>query len=490
MKKLHILRILTACLLLTTFKANAQHIEISDQQAAVLDHRMEIDLKIRATELNLGCNGQLKLEFALEGNDTRLILPAVIYTGKSRNLYERRNELLSSQYVLSPYHIENRVKANKTYSLDYTISIPYYPWMEHATLSMNEYLYNCNGDYQAGSRALIADINPLRESKRSTEWNPLPEVYRKMVCFLVPEVEEVKKRVTMIELHIDYPVNVYEVRPAFGDNAIELLQADKLMRSVTENELISIQALKITGYASPEGPYENNERLAHNRAEGFKRYLVNKYNSNTNEAYIHWVAEDWSGLRSLVIASSLPKQNEILSIIDDNRLNPDAKNKALQAIHPWSEVYKVILKELYPKLRRIELKVDYTVSQVNTNRARELLHTQPELLSLDEMYRVAKLYEPGSPEYLDVYRTAANQYPNDPIANNNAAAALMMAGDTEEAKYYMEKIEKSVHCSCINLGAYYYINGDLSKAEHYFRLAKETGLKQAEQNLRLLKENK
>ena len=488
MKSVYRTLLAAVCLLAGGYTASAQRIDITDPRVAIVNDRMDISLRVEASQLDLGTCEQLKLEFVIEGDGSRLLLPEVIYTGRLRNLYERRNELLSEQYVMAPYHIENKVRKNKTYALDYVVSVPFYPWMQHASIAVNEYRHNCEGDYQTSSRALVADVNPLQELERPTEWNPRPEVYRKMISFLVPEVEEVKRRTAIAELHIDYPVNVYEVRPAFGNNAIELQAADNLMRTVTGNDMITVNALNIMGYASPDGPYAGNELLAKNRSEGFKRYMVNKYGSIAHNVVTSWTAEDWAELRKMVVDSNIPGRNEVLSIIDNDLLGPDAKDKALQAVEPWSSVYKVILNEMYPTLRRIELTVDYAIENVNDDdKAKELIYTNPSMLSLSEMYRVANLYEPGSKEYLDVYRIAADLYPNDFIANNNAAAAMMMAGNTEGAKAYLEKVENNMDSAYINLGAYYYIEGDLQKAEHYFRLAKNAGVEQADQNLRLLK---
>ena len=484
--------LLAAVCLLGAGTAAAQKIDITEPKVAVSDGRMDIALKIEASQLDLRSNAHLILEFVVEGDGSRLVLPEVVYTGRLRNLYERRNETLAGQYVSAPYHVENKVKGNKTYTLDYAVSVPFYPWMQHASVAVNEYLHSCAGDYQTGSRALVADVNPLRELEKPTVWEPSPEVYRKMIAFLVPEVETIKKRAAITELYIEYPVNVYEVRPAFGNNVEELRKADELMRAVTGNDLITVDTLNIMGYASPDGPYAGNERLAKNRAEGFKRYLIDKYGYPiTRTANTQWRAEDWAGFRKMAISSNLAGRSEVLSIVDNGDLNPDAKEKALQTIQPWSDNYSIILHDMFPKLRRIELKADYTVQNINDDaKARELVYTNPGLLSLSEMYRVANLCEPGSKEYLDVYRIAAAQYPNDIIANNNAVAALLMAGDTEGAKPYLENMEHNINQAYINLGAYYYIEGDLKKAEHYFMLARAAGIEQAEQNLRLLKENR
>ena len=165
-------------------------------------------------------------------------------------------------------------------------------------------------------------------------------------------------------------------------------------------------------------------------------------------------------------------------------MSPDTKDKTLQKVGVWSDVYRVILNDIYPKLRRIELRVDYNIRRITTAEARELLYTHPEMLSLDEIYGVALFYEPGSKQYREVYEIAAAQYPKDVIANNNAAAALLQGGNAKAARPYLEKIGDK-ESSFINLGAYYYISGDLDRALEYFNKAKEAGIEQADQNLRL-----
>ena len=114
-----------------------------------------------------------------------------------------------------------------------------------------------------------------------------------------------------------------------------------------------------------------------------------------------------------------------MAVVLDGSMAHDTKETVLQKIGQWSNVYKPMLDNMFPKLRRIERRVDYTVQKLDDSKARELLYTQPNLLSMEEIYRVARYYEPGSKQYRQVYEIAARQYPNDMIANNNAAAALL-----------------------------------------------------------------
>lgn len=486
---LYTLLILTA----TAFSAGAQEsatgINITNLQTEITGEKLNIRFDVTARNIQLKSGGQHKLEFALESGDRRLVLPALVYSGKMRYRYQRRMEELSGAYHIQPYKIFKGVKKNQTYALEYTLDIPYYTWMEHAAVTWREYSHDCSGDYLTASDVLIADLNPAPLYVEPEVWAPNPDYYPNLVSFLQPEVEEVKSRAAMIELNIGFPVNVTEVRPTFGNNVHELQRADSLIRSLEQqNDLITVNALHVRGYASPEGSYTVNERLARGRSESFKQYLVRNYPDNhyVRNAYTSWVPEDWEGFGRLVEASdNIPQKADVLAIVNDPSIAPDTKDRMLQKIPWWSQNYKVILTEMYPKLRRIELRADYTVMKLDDGKARELLYTKPDMLSQDEIYRVAKFYEPGSKQYREVYQIAARQYPNDVIANNNAAAALLQEGNAEEALSYLEKMGEN-SSSYINYGAYYYVSGDLEKAIEYFTKAKEAGIEQADHNLKLI----
>lgn len=466
---------------------DGQGVRITNFRTEVADEMLNIHFDLSASGLEMKCDGQLTVEFAVESADRRLVLPVVVYSGKQRYRYEQRRQLLSDGYVVEPYHIYENVKKNKTYDLDYTLSLPYYTWMEHASVTWCEYHHDCSGNNAKGSGVLLADLNPAPVHVEPEVWRPDSTLYPNLVCFLLPEVEEVKSRASMVELNIIFPVNSTEVRPTYLNNAWELTRADSLVGMLQSNALIDIRGVSIRGYASPEGRYESNVRLARGRSEGFKRYMVSKYpgNSYIRDAQTSWVAEDWEGFGRMVENYDIPAKTEVLAIVNDPEIHPDAKDRMLQNILWWSSNYKVILSDMFPKLRRIELRVDYTVQKLNDSQARELLYTNPGMLSLDEMYRVAKYYEPGSKQYREVYEIAAREYPNDAIANNNAAASLLQEGKADEAFPYLKKTAGKAE-SLLNYGAYHYIKGELDEALDYFNQAKAAGIERADYNLGLI----
>lgn len=484
---LYIITIILASGLAAVAQERDRGVLIKNFRTEIAGETLDINFDLKATGLTLKCDGQLKVEFAVENDERRLVLPVVIYSGAQRYRYERRREELSGSYVAEPYHIYKGVKKDQTYELGYKLAVPYYSWMEHAKITFCEYVHDCSGDRLNGKGVLVADLNPAPAYVEPEVWAPNATLYPNLVSFLMPEVEEIKNRASMLSLNIGFPVNVTEVRPGFGENWRELGRADSLVQALQNNDLLDIHGVSIRGYASPEGRYEANERLARGRSQNFKKYLVNKYPTNGHIANAHtsWVPEDWEGVSRLLQDYSILGKQEILAIVNDSSIAPDTKDRMLQSIVWWSSNYGIILKELYPRLRRIELTVDYTVQQLNDNQARELLYTNPGLLSLEEIYRVARYYEPGSRQYLEVYAIAARQYPSDIIANNNAAAALLREGQADAALPFLEKTRESAY-SLINYGTYWYISGDLEKAQEYWTKAKEAGIDQATHNLELI----
>ena len=63
-------------------------------------------------------------------------------------------------------------------------------------------------------------------------------------------------------------------------------------------------------------------------------------------------------------------------------------------------------------------------------------------MSLEEMYRVAETFEPGSEEFIKVFEKAVEVYPDDPVSNLNAANAALMRKDAETARRHLAKAQE------------------------------------------------
>ena len=131
----------------------------------------------------------------------------------------------------------------------------------------------------------------------------------------------------------------------------------------------------------------------------------------------------------------------MLSLIDSN-LAPDAKDDKLKSDFPTEYAY--LLKNVYPALRHSDYTVEYVVrSFSDVNEIAQILKTSPNKLSLNELMLLAKSLDPQSDEYADVFDTAVVMFPNDPVANLNAAVINMRRGYLDKAQNYLSRADGS-----------------------------------------------
>ena len=150
--------------------------------------------------------------------------------------------------------------------------------------------------------------------------------------------------------------------------------------------------------------------------------------------------------------------------------------------------YRDMMNRYFPKLRRIEVIVRYNVRKIANNEAVNLIYTHPELLSLEEMYGVARYYRPGTDQYREVYEIAAFHFPDDVVANVNAASAVMLTGDLQSASDYLKKVDSDPR-AWNNMGVLCLMEGDAKAAAAWFRKAVGVEPQKARMNLQLTGEN-
>lgn len=89
-------------------------------------------------------------------------------------------------------------------------------------------------------------------------------------CFVSPAVEAVKNRAEEGRAYLDFPVNQTKIYPEYRRNPSELEKIKATVDVVKNDANTQITEIDITGYASPEGRYASNARLAQGRAEALK----------------------------------------------------------------------------------------------------------------------------------------------------------------------------------------------------------------------------
>ena len=223
-------------------------------------------------------------------------------------------------------------------------------------------------------------------------------VYGRMITYITPD-EELLPTVSVekLDAYIDFPAGNVQINPKYGNNRAELAKLEEQLKPLLQSGNGKIKKIRITGYASPDGNTKANEQLAGNRAIQFKNYLQKQFHlPNDGLITVDWVGEDWEGLQRLIVGSDKKYSSRVLSIFqltDD----PDSRRKQIKAIDNGA-VYKDIEKSFFSRLRRMELAVETESETVSVNDPQliEKVYNQPDKVSLQDFFRVAALYRPGT----------------------------------------------------------------------------------------------
>ena len=154
----------------------------------------------------------------------------------------------------------------------------------------------------------------------------------------------------VMRYRIFYPVNKTELHENYMDNANTLYRIQKYLEKSPK-----IDSITIYSYASPEGPYYLNKRLAAERGKTAKQYLKNHLPANRNLPdslfILNPTAENWEGLRELVLYQyPLDDKEEVLKLLDRKDITDERRKVLLKRLN-YGKAWVYILKNLMPQLR-------------------------------------------------------------------------------------------------------------------------------------------
>jgi outer membrane protein OmpA-like peptidoglycan-associated protein len=284
--------------------------------------------------------------------------------------------------------------------------------------------------------------------------------------FLTPEVEAVKTRSESGSAYLEFVVGRSEILSEFRGNRPELQKIYSSIELVKGNPDITITGVRIVGHASPEGGYDSNMKLSVRRAASLGDHLRTLYGLADVPLTTRGEGEDWEGLDSLVEASNILEKYRALEIIRSTD-HPDRRESRLKALDGGS-VWRRIIADYYPHLRRSDYKIIYTVVPFTVEKGREVLRTRPGDLSLNEMFLVAATLPRESADYKAVFETAARIFPDSDVANLNAAAIALEEADSQRAAQYLDRVKVRGEAWYNNMGMLWWLVGDKQQAAQHF----------------------
>ena len=520
-------RCLALLLFFSTLHAWGQEARVSLTDAQVTGDSLFLSLKMDLSSIRL--NSRTCLHFTpilANSRGGRVELPPVLVSGRRRYRFDRREWALgddSKVRRVQPYLIQPCKRHSAPRPVSYHVGVPYSVWMGDAALLLRQEVKDCcdlqllGVDTISGRlfservviqrpepvRQLVATQQPVSAQQSISVQQALPvqpagaqlvapfvtysardvELYVSMLSFLEPTVEPAKKLDEKEVFHIDYPLGSDNVSPDYHNNRAELQKLDSLLSPLSAGNYSSLEYVRVCGYASPDGTYIDNERLAGSRARFFASYIYSNCGIPRSRIETTCVAEDWEGLSVLLQSEQPPYADAALSIIRNVGIF-NGREKQLMELRGGAP-YRDMLCHFFPRLRRLEVSVRWNIRAVSVGEAYQLIYTHPEWLSLSEMYAAARYYRPGTEQYREVYEIAAYRFPEDVVANINASSAVMLTGDTKSARVYLQRVESDPR-SWNNLGVLALMEGHAGEAEKWFRKAVGIEPQKARQNLQRL----
>ena len=162
-------------------------------------------------------------------------------------------------------------------------------------------------------------------------------------------------------------------------------------------------------------------------------------------------------------------------------MDPDAKEWGIRNDYPQD--YAFLLANCYPALRHSDYEVKYVLrTYTDVEEMEKVLETSPGKLSLYEMYQIASTYEKGSDEYNELVTIMVHLYPDDEVANLNAANVAIAEGDFKSARKYIERSgnrPEAVYARGLLLA----VEGKYAEARPYVEQARDAGVAEAEECL-------
>lgn len=319
------------------------------------------------------------------------------------------------------------------------------------------------------------------------------ELYRQALtngggCLALDSFQRVKAKKQ--EANIKFLINQANLRKSeLKNNSVG--EFVKLLKEINKDrEGLNLQNVEIQAYASPEGGFKFNDKLANKRQNVSEKYVRKEMKSAGVEGNLdaHYTAQDWEGFQQLVQASDIQDKDVILRVLS---MYKDPQERE-QQIRNMSEGFRELADAILPELRRSRLIIHYETIGRNDEQIKAQYNEDAAKLSANELLYYATLEEDAAKKE-EIYAKTAQLYTNDYRPLNNLAVMAFNRGDEAKAKELLaQAITKSNNAAEANatLGLIALKNGNVAEAENLIaKAADANALNEALGNLSIAKGN-
>ena len=236
---------------------------------------------------------------------------------------------------------------------------------------------------------------------------------------------------------IKFLINQSNVRKSETESQ-QIADFNSALANAQGNDRLEIEEVNIKSYASPDGKYDFNERLAQKREDSTRKYLNKSFKNNDikdfGELTADFTAEDWEGFKELVSASDIQDKDLILSVLSMYS-DPEQREKEIRNL---SSVFEQLAEEILPQLRRSRLTASINVIGKSDEEIMAVFNSDPDSLTVEELLYCGTLTDDNA-KRIEIYTACTKYYPNDYRGYNNLGMCQYIAGDYDAAKSNFNK---------------------------------------------------
>ena len=266
----------------------------------------------------------------------------------------------------------------------------------------------------------------------------------------------------------------------------------KLLEQINnDREGLKLNEVEVSAYASPDGGYDLNDKLANQRQKNTQQYVEQQLKkAKLSDATVDakYTAEDWEGFQELVNASNIQDKDVILRVLSMYK-DPQEREQQIKNI---SAAFRELADGILPQLRRSRMIINYETVGRSDEQIQEQLKADASKLNVEELLYAAALTDNAN-EKENIYKTTTKLYPNDARAYNNLATIEYAKGNYDAAKKFVEQAQQvsaNIPEAAANLGLLALQKGDIQNAEALIAKASgANGLNEVMGNLNLAKGN-
>lgn len=277
------------------------------------------------------------------------------------------------------------------------------------------------------------------------------------------------------EAQINFVIQKSDIRKSeLTKEELKVLNDFLLAASQAKNK--QVKEIKVSAYASPDGPEKLNEKLSQERGKNTDKYLADVFKKakikDAKAATVETTSEDWDGFQKAVQASNVEDKELIIRVLSMYS-DPVVREKEIKNL---SKVYKVLAEKILPELRRSKLIASVDNIGFSDDTLKYMVENNAyENLNVEEMLYAATLVSDVNKK-IEVYMKAGEKF-NCPRGYNNAAYLHLMNKDAAAAKAALDKIptDQKIPAVTNNRGCVALLEGNYDEAEKLFTEAADAG---------------